>query len=579
MSDVLVVFFALLCSQLSHEQTRDQPARRDQAAAATVSISGRVQAEGTGAPVQGASVLLVTAPVIESHSSGRDAEAARIDGRSTTTDRSGGFRFTGVAQGSYRLIVSPAFHQGRYLPAGHGASRPNDAGRTITVRAGEDMKDLVLTLPAGVAIEGRVADEFGEPLSRMTVVAARVMAGTNTAQRIGHEPATTDDRGHYRIYGLEPGEYVVAAEGRSVPVNRGYPSQRASLRDDELMAFLTTFHPSSLVEPTAQKILLTPGRDAVGIDISVVRSRRFRVSGVVLDSRGMPLASANGVLSRAAGLNAGSLGFTSDALGRFSLPAVEPGDYTLIVGGGSWASAVGPSGRPENAELPMTIATDIEDIVIITQPGVTVSGRIVWAETPPASPPRLRIAFRRGDGSIARSPDIVATVGDDLRIQAADLFGPRLVRVSGLGGDWAVKGVVLNGVDITDIPTIFTREHDGQLQVVLSSRLSAIEGEVRDEHGKPAADAMVYVFSEDRRSWSLASPRTVFSDVRPDGRFTVGRLTGGSYLVIAVAREGLRLPQFPREAFFELLSREATPFAIGDDERRTVNLRLWRWPE
>ena len=111
------------------------------------------------------------------------------------------------------------------------------------------------------------------------------------------------------------------------------------------------------------------------------------------------------------------------------------------------------------------------------------------------------------------------------------------------------------------------------------SRLSAIEGEVRDEHSKPATDAMVYVFSEDRKSWSLASPRTVFSDVRPDGRFTVGRLTGGSYLAIAVAREGLRLPQSPREAFFELLSREATPFVIGDGERRTLDLRLWRWPE
>ena len=35
----------------------------------------------------------------------------------------------------------------------------------------------------------------------------------------------------------------------------------------------------------------------------------------------------------------------------------------------------------------------------------------------------------------------------------------------------------------------------------------------------------------------------------------------------------------PGEAFFDLLSREATPFVIGDDERRTLELRLWRWPE
>ena len=187
MSDLRTIFFGLLCSLLSQGQLRDQPARRDQPPWGAVSISGRVQAAGTGGPIQGAVILLVTAPVTESHSSGRDIEGARIDGRTATTDASGGFSFTGVAPGAYRLIVSPAFHQGRYLPSGIGASRPNDPGRTITVRAGEDISDLTLTLPAGVAIEGRVMDEAGEPFSRMSVIAARVMAGSDRVQRIGHE--------------------------------------------------------------------------------------------------------------------------------------------------------------------------------------------------------------------------------------------------------------------------------------------------------------------------------------------------------------------------------------------------------
>jgi hypothetical protein len=579
MSHVQTIVLALLCSLFSEGQTRDQPARRDQPGAG--SISGHVQAAGTGAPVQGTSVVLVTAPVVESHSSGRSLEPGRFDGRSAVTDASGAFSFTGVAPGAYRLIVSPAFHQGRYLPAGHGASRPNDAGRTITVRAGEDIRELMLTLPTGVAIEGHVVDEAGEPLSRMPVIAARVMPGSDVVQRIGHEPAATDDLGRYRIYGLEPGEYVVAVEGRSMPVARAaQPGMRPSLTEEELLAFLTTFHPSTLVEASAQRIQLTPGRDAVGVDIAVVRARRFRVSGLVLDSQGVPLASANGSLSRAGGLSAKSLGFTSDAAGRFTLPAVEPGEYTLAVGGGAWSSPVGSTGRRETAELSLNVAADFEDVVVVTQPGLSVSGRLVLLDASPSSAPKPRITFRRdGDSSPGRSGDIEATIDSQLQFQAADLFGPRLVRVSGLPDGWAVKSILLNGAEIMDLPTVFSRDHDGQLQVVLSSRLSAIEGEVRDEHGKPAADAMVYVFSEDRRSWSLASPRTVFSDVRPDGRFRVGALTGGRYFAIAVAREGLRMPQSPREAFFELLSREATPFVIGDDERRTLDLRLWRWPQ
>jgi protocatechuate 3,4-dioxygenase beta subunit len=525
-------------------------------------------------------IVLVTAPLMESHSSGRNYEPGQVEGRSVVTDASGGFSFTGVVPGAYRLIVSPAFHQGRFLPAGHAASRPNDPGRTITVRAGEDVRDLTLTLPAGVAIEGRVVDEAGEPLSRMSVIAARVMAGNDRVQRIGHEPATTDDLGRFRIYGLEPGEYVVAVEGRSVPVaGMQRPGVRPSLTEQELMAFLTTFHPSTLVESAAQRIQLTPGRDALSVDIAAVRARRLRVSGIVLDSHGVPVPSANGALSRAGGLTATSHGFTADTAGRFAVSAVEPGEYTLAVGGGSWSTPIASTGRPETAEVPMTIATDAEDIVIVTQPGTSVSGRVVLSDAAPASAPRLRIAFRRGDSSPLRSVDVEAAVGEDLRFEAADLFGPRLVRVSALPSGWAVKAVMLNGADITDVPTVFTKEHDGQLQVVLGSRLSTLEGEVRDDAGRTVDEAMVYVFSEDRSSWSLASPRTVYSDVRSDGRFRVGGLTGGRYFAIAVARQGLRMPQSPREAFFELLSREATPFVIGDDERRTLDLRIWRWPE
>ena len=156
----------------------------------------------------------------------------------------------------------------------------------------------------------------------------------------------------------------------------------------ELMAFLTTFHPSTLDESSAQRIQLTPGRDAVSIDIAAVRARRLRVSGLVLDSHGVPVPSANGAFSRAGGLTATSHGFTADAAGRFAVAAVEPGEYTLVVGGGSWSTPIASTGRPETAELPMTIATDADDIVVVTQPGISLSGRVVLSDAAPASAPR-----------------------------------------------------------------------------------------------------------------------------------------------------------------------------------------------
>jgi hypothetical protein len=77
----------------------------------------------------------------------------------------------------------------------------------------------------------------------------------------------------------------------------------------------------------------------------------------------------------------------------------------------------------------------------------------------------------------------------------------------------------------------------------------------------------------------MSSPRTHKADTGRNGQFSVGGLAAGRYYAIAVAREGFRPAANPGEAFFDLLSKEATPLVIGDDERRTLELRLWRWPE
>ncbi len=76
------------------------------------------------------------------------------------------------------------------------------------------MRGVDIALPLSLAIEGRVLDEAGEPLSRMPVFAARLTPGSDTAVRMTSVSSLTDDLGRYRIYGLEAGTYLVATEGR-----------------------------------------------------------------------------------------------------------------------------------------------------------------------------------------------------------------------------------------------------------------------------------------------------------------------------------------------------------------------------
>jgi hypothetical protein len=217
--------------------------------------------------------------------------------------------------------------------------------------------------------------------------------------------------------------------------------------------------------------------------------------------------------------------------------------------------------------------------VVVTQPGIGLAGQVVFAEAPPAKAPPMEIALRRPEGSLLRGAGIEATMDDALRFYASDVFGPYLIRVSGLPAGWVVKAVTLAGADITDVPTAFTLDHEDRLHVVLSSKVATVEGTVGGEGSAPAVDATVYVFAEDRGSWRISSPRTRSVDAGQDGRFRIADLAAGRYYAVAIAREGFRVPLQAGEAFFEVLSRAATPFVVGDDERRTIELKVLRWPE
>jgi hypothetical protein len=550
----------------------------------TGAISGRVYALGTGAPLRGLNVSLVPATpdapgVIPDSRTLALGGAAR--GSTVVTDAFGRFHLTDVLPGRYRVVVTPGSYRGRYLPMGFGALRPNDAGRPVTVGKGEEIRNLDIGLLVGVAIEGRILDDAGEPLSRISVFAMRLHATGDPAQRVPHAPAVTDDLGRYRLYGLEPGTYLVGADGQFVVPQWQQSDGRihaVSLAPRETEPFVTTFHPSALTDAAAQPVRVG-SQDATGVDIVLQRARRFRVSGILADSQGTPAASSVLVLLRA-GLGLMS-DFTvrTDAEGRFQLPPLEAGTYRLLVGRGLWPGLASVNGRTEFADVTVNVAADADDLAIFTQPGIGIAGRIVFAEGEPASPLPVQLAFRRPPiGSAVRDLQIAATLGDDWRFFGSDVFGPLLVRAT-LPSGWVVKAVTLGGADITDVPTVFGRHHDGQLQVVLSSRPSTLDGTIRAEPAAAPPDATVYVFSEDRASWTMSSPRTATSDVRGNGTFSVGGLAGGRYYAIAIDRTAFRKPVHAGPAFFERLSQDATLFTIGDDDRRTLDLPLWHWPE
>src|SRR4030095_7246672 len=104
---------------------------------------------------------------------------------------------------------------------------------TYTVAAGQALDDISIVLQKGAVISGKVLDQKGEPVTDARVMALRRITppGASTAPpRLipapMQGPQQTNDIGEYRVSGLPPGEYFLAASPRNMGFGGpGMPSQ------------------------------------------------------------------------------------------------------------------------------------------------------------------------------------------------------------------------------------------------------------------------------------------------------------------------------------------------------------------
>jgi hypothetical protein len=135
-----------------------------------------------------------------------------------------------------------------------------------------------------------------------------------------------------------------------------------------------------------------------------------------------------------------------------------------------------------------------------------------------------------------------------------------------------LKSVTLaGGEDITDVPHEFKAGE--KVTIVLTSRASTLEGTVLGATGAPAAEGGVILFPEDKAGWRMNSIRVHSSSSDANGHFRLQGLLPGRYYVLAAPRERVFVP-FRDSSFFEGLVKEATIVVVGEDEQRTIDLRI-----
>jgi hypothetical protein len=172
-----------------------------------------------------------------------------IQVRATAT---GQFSFLSVPDGLYRVI---ALRDG-YFSASHGQRRPTGQGVPVPITRDSDMFTELRMRRMG-AITGRVVDDNDIGIAGLIVVAYRARLPLRLAGR-----GTTDDRGVYRIHGLQPGKYWVRTAAHTL---------------DDGSGLLPTYGPESRDIPHARPHDVALDRDTADADIRPKAGNLFRL--------------------------------------------------------------------------------------------------------------------------------------------------------------------------------------------------------------------------------------------------------------------------------------------------------------
>jgi Carboxypeptidase regulatory-like domain len=124
------------------------------------------------------------------------------------TDATGHFIIRNAAPGAYTIRAA----RPGYLTPFQNGTVVQDGGSSKKISVELARPTMVsLALSPGSALAGRVTDPLGRPADGATVEATQVLPDGTTKIR---RTAGADDRGQFRIWGLEPGKYRLSLEYR-----------------------------------------------------------------------------------------------------------------------------------------------------------------------------------------------------------------------------------------------------------------------------------------------------------------------------------------------------------------------------
>lgn len=449
----------------------------------------------------------------------------------TRTEKAGHFVFPRVPSGLYLVIAT----RENFFPAAYGQRRPSGTGTPVEVKEESDVFTELRMRRMG-AITGRILDENGVGMPGVPVLAYHARLPLRIAGR-----AESDDRGIYRIHGLDPGKYWI---------------RTAAITLSDGWNLLPTFGPESREAHEARIQAVSVDSETTDADIRPEPGALFRIRGKLqctpLKPVTVTLSSETGKQSKLLPACAGPGPFD------FEFESLAPANYELF-------AMTQDKTEAGFTELFLDHDSDAGNVSLGPLP------RVMFEVRPDPQKAQLTLLGRRQDLAEAEQGreipltqtslepghwEMNARVGSNQFVESIvnQFSPPRRPDTPQRASDW--------------FPVFLGTRSNARIRITVSDRSGAIAGTVNSNGQKvPGAPVFLYPVAETARK--SVGVKQVLSNT--DGGFQFTGLPPGDYRVLAT----FDLNEVEEEALDEA---RAVTIHVDASQTASLDLQLWLAP-
>jgi len=483
--------------------------------------------------------------------------------RGVVSDAAGRFDLKGVSPGRYRLVV----HREGFVSQSYGQKKPDDPGAILTLRANQELRDVLFRLIPSAVIAGRVINDDGDPMPWVQVNALREAYFGGKKTLFPETAVTTSDLGEYRLFGLSPGRYFIRAEYK--------PNERPSGRgefdgDEEPRGYVPMYYPSSTEPARANTVAVRAGEEIPGLQVLLRRVDVFTVRGQVYNMTAKRSSTSYNLSLSPRGEDAWLRLPQRDAIvddknGTFTFRDVLPGPYLL---GAFWMD----EGRRYQAFQSIDVGNaDVDGIALTVLSGMSVSGHLTWDGQPTSDRNRLVVYLRAVEGSYGYGSR--ATVALPWTFVLNDVYDLTYrVGVAGLCDDCYLKTLRYAGATSPEDTFTPARGSNATLEVTISSKGARVRGSVIDEDNLPAVGVWVAMLPDEAHR----STRRLYKSAATDqyGHFELRGIAPGDYKLFSWEEAESGAWEDPE--FLKPFEGKGEKITLQEGDQKTINLTAIR---